>query len=171
MAFIVDQPLPDGECWFRCLTNKDHVTSMGTVHYQALKGSQFSLSQGKNWTHELSGSVVSLMGSVPEIEAQTHALIADIHRKFVERGQKIPSKIQFVGVASATADELRATAPSLARTDVIYTPIEHSAHADVVTYQTTDETLDPVRHWLKTILRVTYATDLNILISSCGHRV
>jgi hypothetical protein len=146
------------------------VTSAGTVHYQALKGA-FSSSHGKTWAHELSGSVVSLMGSVPEIEAQAHAHIASIHKKFAERGKIIPSKIQFVGVASATTDELRVTAPDRAVIDVIYTPCEHPAHADVVTYQTTDETLEPVRHWLKTILRVTSATDLSLLISSCGHRV
>jgi hypothetical protein len=120
MAFTVDQPLPDGECWFRCLTNKDHVTSAGTVHYQALKR-QFSPSQGKKWAHELSGLVVSLMGGVPQIETHAHARIAEIRKKYVERGQTIPSKIQFVGVASATTDELRATMPDRARTDVIYT--------------------------------------------------
>lgn len=171
MAFTVDQPLPDGECWFRCLTNKDHVTSAGTVHNQALKGA-FSPSHGKKWAHELSGSVVSLMGGVPQIEANAHAHIAEIREKYIERGQTIPSKIQFAGVASATTEELRATVPNRARTDVIYTPLEHHpAHADVVTYQTTSETtLDPVRFWLVTILRVTSATKLSLLVSSCGHR-
>jgi hypothetical protein len=90
---------------------------------------------------------------------------------FLERGQIIPSKIQFVGVASATAAELRATVSDRAKTDVIYTPLEHPAHADVVTYQTTSDTLDPVRDWLMTILRVTYATNLSLLVSSCGEMV
>jgi hypothetical protein len=170
MTFTVDQPLPDGECWFRCLTNTDHVTSAGTVHNQALKGA-FSPSQGKKWAHELSGSVVSLMGGIPQIETHAHARIAEIRKKYIARGQTIPSKIQFAGVASATTGELRATVPDRALTDVIYTPLEHPAHADVVTYQTTTETLDPVRHWLTRILRVTSATNLSLLISSCGHRV
>ena len=170
MAFIVDQPLQDGECWFRCLTNKDHVTSAGTVHYQALKGA-FSTSAEKTWAHELSGSVGSLMGGVSQIEIFARTRIAGIRKNFLERGQIIPSKIQFVGVASATAAELRATVPDRAKTDVIYTPLEHPAHADVVTYQTTNDTLDPVRYWLMTILRVTYATNLSLLISSCGKMV
>jgi hypothetical protein len=170
MAFTVDHPLPDGECWFRCLTNKDHVTSAGTVHYQALKGA-LSASQGKQWAHELSGLVVSLMGGAPQIETHAHAHIAEIRRRYVERGQTIPSKIQFAGVASATTDELRATVPERARTDVIYTPLEHPAHADVVTYQTTDDTLGSVRHWLMTVLRVTSPIDFSLLISSCGLRI
>jgi hypothetical protein len=172
MAFIVDQPLPDGECWFRCLTNTAHVTSAGTVHHSALKGNgAFSPSQGKKWAHELSGSVVSLIGDVPQIETHAHTRIAAIHKKFVEQGKKIPSKIQFAGVASATTDELRAAAPDRARTDVIFTPLEHPAHADVVTYQTTTETLDHVCHWLTEILRVTAVTNLSLLVISCGHRV
>ena len=174
MAFTVDQPLPDGECWFRCLTNKDHVTSAGTVHHAALKGKgAFSPSQGKKWAHELSGSVVSLMGDVPQIETHAHARIAEIRKKLIDKRKPVPRAIQFAGVASATTDELRATAMDRARIDVIYTPLDHNpAHADVVTYQTTSETsLDPVRYWLVTILRVTSATELSLLVSSCGHRV
>jgi hypothetical protein len=170
MAFIVDQPLQDGECWFRCLTNTGHVTSAGTIHHSALR-SQFSPSQGKQWAHELSGLVVSLMGDVPQIETHAHARIAAIRKKFIDKGKPLPSAIQFVGVASATAAELRATAPDCAKTDVIYTPLEHPAHADVVTYQTTSDTLEPVRDWLMTILRVTYATNLSLLVSSCGEMV
>ena len=172
MAFSIDQPLPDGECWFRCLTNTGHVTSAGTIHHSALKG-QFSPSQGKQWAHELSGLVVSLMGDVPQIETHAHARIAEIRKKLIDKGKPVPHAIQFAGVASATTDELRATAPDRARTDVVYTPLDHNpAHADVVTYQTTSETtLDPVRYWLVTILRVTPATELSLLVSSCGHRV
>ena len=123
------------------------------------------------WAHELSGLVVSLMGGIPQIETHAHARIAAIHKKLSEQGKEIPRKIQFAGVASATTDELRATAPDRARTDVIYTPLEHPAHADVVTYQTTTETLDAVRHWLTAILRVTSVTNLSLLASSCGHRI
>jgi hypothetical protein len=173
MAFIVDQPLPDGECWFRCLTNMDHVTSAGTVHHAALKGKgAFSPSQGKKWAHELSGSVVSLMGGVSQIETNAHARIAEIRKKLMDEGKPVPRAIQFAGIASATAAELRATALDRARTDVVYTPLDHNpAHADVVTYQTTSDTLDPVRDWLMTILRVTYATNLSLLVSSCGKMV
>jgi hypothetical protein len=169
MTFPVAQPLPDGECWFRCVTNTGHVTSAGTIHHSALKG-QFSPSHGKQWAHELSGLVVSLMGDVPQIETHAHARIAGIRQKFIDKGKPIPRAIQFAGVASATTDELRARVPDRARTDVIYTPLEHPAHADVVTYQTTSEPLDTVRDWLMTILRVTSATNLSLLVSSCGYR-
>jgi hypothetical protein len=168
MAFIEDHPIPDQECWFRILTNTDHVTSSGTLHYQALKGTQFSQSHGKPWAHELSGLVVSLMGGIPDIERRGESRIASIHNNLTAQGKKIPSKIHFIGVASAGATELRAIPSGLPQTDVVYTPINDPAHADVVTYQTTDATLDPVRNWLLTVLRVTPSTNLALLVSSCG---
>jgi hypothetical protein len=57
-ALLKDQPLHDDASWFRTLTNEDHLTRAGTLHYQALKGAQFSPADpGMPWDHELSGTL------------------------------------------------------------------------------------------------------------------
>lgn len=33
----VDEALPDGECWFRPLTNTTHITNKGPIHGSSLR--------------------------------------------------------------------------------------------------------------------------------------
>jgi hypothetical protein len=74
----IDQPLPDEACWFRFVTNSDHVTSDQTLHYQALKGAQFSASTGKPWQHELSGAVVGKPDSASGIEQKPESIQSEM---------------------------------------------------------------------------------------------
>ena len=101
--------VPDHECWYRLLTNSDHVTRDGTVHYQALKRSAFKPPDQKPWAHELSGRLVSLAG---DVIGEAEARVAKIRRTLTQRNKSVPSKIRFAGVACATASELRATTES-----------------------------------------------------------
>jgi hypothetical protein len=159
--------VPDCECWYRVLTNKDHVTKDGRVHNQALKSRAFIQSTNRPWAHELSGRLSSLVQNI-EKEAQEAAESA--RRGFVDRGLPVPSKVCFSGVACARAVELRASQDVNLPTDVVYTPLStDNAHADFVTYATvSDDDLHPVRAWLKGNLRVIRPEDIGASIASCG---
>ena len=121
----------------------------------------------KPWAHELSGRLTSLVG---DIVGEAEAQVTKIREAFTRRNKPVPSKIQFAGVACATASELRATTMPVITTDVVYSPLHaDAAHANFVTYQTIlNEDLDPVRDWLKETLRVVEPQDINARITSCG---
>jgi hypothetical protein len=169
-ALLKDQPLHDDACWFRILTNEDHLTRAGTLHYQALKGPQFGTADPcMPWDHELSGRALCLAGDASQIEADGKARIEAIKVKFAATGRGLPSKIKFVAVASATAIEVRHSF-GVVRSDTAYTPNgSDNAHSDLVTFGTSsDADVDVVRSWLQTNLRITKANNLRVLISSCG---
>ncbi|WP_154073518.1 hypothetical protein [Bradyrhizobium erythrophlei] len=152
------------------MTNEDHLTRGGTLHYQALKGGQFGPAEpGMKWDHELSGRALCLAGDASKIEADGNARIESIKKKFALRGKGLPSKIKFVAVASATAREVRYNFGNIL-SDTAFTPnIDDQAHSDLVTYGTSsDNDVDVVRHWLQTKLRITKANNLQVLVSSCG---
>lgn len=166
----VDQPLHDDACWFRTITNEDHVTKAGTLHYQALKGAQFGPADPRMpWDHELSGRTLCLAGDVAQIDADAASRIQTIKNNYAAKGLTAPSKIKFVGVASASAIEIRNSFGTV-KSDTAYTPnVADIAHSDLVTFGTTsDSDVDQVRSWLQTKLRVTKAANLNALVSSCG---
>lgn len=163
-----DDSVPAHECWYRVLTNSSHITRDGTVHYQALKRQAFRPPKDqKPWAHELSGRLVSL---VDDIVGEAEAQIVKIHENFTRKNKHVPSKIRFVGIACATAAEVRAVVLPAITIDVVYSPLsKDTAHANIVTYQTaSDEDLDPVRDWLRETLRVIEPQDINTRITSCG---
>lgn len=169
-ALAEDESVPDAACWFRVLTNADHVTSDGTLHYQALKKRAFShASEAKGWAHELSGRLTCLAGDPTAIASEAATLIRHIHQRFIDRGDPVPSKIGFVGVACARAKEIREPNCEVG-TDVVYTPKpQDQAHSDVVTFETEgDADLEPLRLMLKEVLRVVAADEIEGLVTSCG---
>jgi hypothetical protein len=171
LNLIADEPVPDGECWYTVLTNSDFITSDGTLHTQALKGKRISQAIGKQWSHELSGRLVSLAGDVAAITADAEDRVANARQNFINKGAKVPSKIKFVGVACAKAVEVRTPVPNRPEMDVVFTPDYpyDPAHSDVVTYgTTTHEDVDPAREWLRRTLRIVRLQDLDNLIASCG---
>jgi hypothetical protein len=163
-------PLPDQECWFRPLTNEDHRTKDNTVHHQALKKRAFLPAVQKAWSHELSGRVVSRAGMAVDITNDAEARVTRARQGFVDRGQSVPSKLKFVGLACATAIELRSNHVGIAPIGIIYTPLPaDSAHSDFVTYNTvTDADCDPARDWLIKKLRVVQPPNVSDLLRSCG---
>jgi hypothetical protein len=162
----IDQPLPDEACWFRFVTNSAHVTSDRTLHYQALKGAQFSPSIGKLWQHELSGAVVGKPDSADQIRDQAEARINSIKQGFANRGQAVPSKVRFMGVACATASKLRAKIAGI-DANTAYTPDPNNlAHTDVVTFSSTnDASIDPVRYWLMKKLKIILPAQIEQIIA------
>src|ERR1035437_7214331 len=105
-SFAADDPVPDGNCWFRVLINKKYVTDDGTLAYHALQGpGAFSEPDdvNKTWTQELSGRIVSIAGTEADITAEATKRVANIRQR-----QKKPSKhLVFAGVASGHTHELR----------------------------------------------------------------
>jgi hypothetical protein len=175
---VIDQPLPDGECWIRVVTNTDHITPSRTVHYQAFKGKAFAASDpGKSWAHELSGRVVSRAGSAAEIVADGERRVENARENLRRANKPVPSKISFVGVMCARATQLRAFPEGKVRTDVLFTPIiepafgEDPAHSDVVTYNTNEDAdIDSVRNWLMKTVRVIETNDIAGKIESLTGR-
>lgn len=167
MPPVANTPVPDGDCWFRVLTNKDHATSDGTVHYQALKGGVFRASVGRAWTHELSGRIASEAGAHDDVADAAEAQVGAVRQKYLNRGEPVPSKIMFRGIAVATTQELR---NAQLATDVMYTPrTEDAAHTDFVTYNTvTNEDIDPSREFLRKTLRVISPSELRQRLPVCG---
>jgi hypothetical protein len=121
------------------------------------------------WDHELSGRALCLAGDASQIEADGEARIQAIKAKYSANGKTAPSKIKFVGVASATAIEVRINF-GVVRSDTAFTPNGNdNAHSDLITFGTTsDADVDEVRSWLQTKLRITKANNLHVLISTCG---
>ena len=172
---MADGPVAGNECWFRVVTNEDHITRDRTLHYQALKGKQFCPSLGKKWSHELSGRIVSLAGDKASIERQARSFIQDVRNRYQANnpGKKVPDKFIFAGVACRRVADLRS--PSLRRltSDVVYTPEPADcAHSDIVLYGAKqDADVNPIRDWLRGALRVITPSQLNLLVSSCGEAV
>jgi hypothetical protein len=166
-VLTVDKPLPDGERWFRVLTNRDHITKDGTLHYQAIKKQFQPSDDGKPWAHELSGRVVSEAGDIKAIIADAEGRIEQICEKYRQRGERVPSKIGFVGVAYRSAEHLRASIGNVI-VDVLFTPGDDPAHADTVTYGTASEDdLDSVRAHLVKTLRIIERKEIDRLLGSC----
>jgi hypothetical protein len=166
-------PVPGDECWYTVLTNSDHVTGDGTLHYQAVKGNRFKAAVNKSWAHELSGRLVSLAGDAAAIADDARNRLANVRQGYVSRGERIPSKIVLIGVACAKAVEITTAPANVPRLEIVYTPLPHdTAHSDIVTYQTaTKDDLDPVRFWLMRRLHVVREPDFPTLITSCGSTV
>jgi hypothetical protein len=160
--------VPDDECWFRILTNTDHVTSSNTVHYQALKKAAFKPSVDKPWSHEFSGRLASLAGCSDGIVESAEQRVAATRQRFSDNGKPVPSKIVFCGLAVAMAAELRDC--STVKTDVVYTPLDDDgAHSDFVTfYTTTDEEVEPARKLLMDTLRVIQPSEVATRLPDCG---
>src|SRR5579872_1000111 len=92
-------PVPDGECWYKVLTNKRHITTDG-ISPQAFKGNAIAVVVGKPWTHEMSGRIVSLAGNQTAIEADAHARVTDTQTKYAaSHNGVVASNIIFAGVA------------------------------------------------------------------------
>src|ERR1051326_7734314 len=156
--FTEGTPIPGEECWYTVLTNERHITSSGTVHSQALKGRRIAPVQGKAWSHELSGRIVSLSGDVAAIEADARGRCANTQANYARTHNGVAaSNIVFAGVACAEAAELRTTIRGALRVDVVYTPQPptDNAHSDVAVFNAAnnDSDIEAVRDWLLRKLR------------------
>jgi hypothetical protein len=144
MAPSDGDPAPDGDIWFRVVTNEKHITR-GRIHHSAFKGNAIaSPGQTKNrpWARELSGRLRSLAGDV-EQEAITFC------REMTAQGggEKL-----FHGVMYARVPKLKLTYEHdhAIKTAVYFTPLGRDpAHSDFVFSKPwpNDEN-DRMIHWL-----------------------
>jgi hypothetical protein len=164
-------PVPDKCCWYRTITNSDHVTNDGVLSLQALKGKgAFSPTNVPGYSHELSGELVCLSREpVAHVAAKCLDRVEAIRRKLQQAGKPVPSKIGFMGVACANAGELRVHIAPNVPTNVFYTPINGDLHSDFVVDASTDATLDLTRAELTRRLRVVNPDHLANALGTCAN--
>ncbi len=162
-------PVGDAECWFRTIVNREHVDKKGMLVIQAFKGRAFAITQIAGFAHELSGQLVSQVGDLKRIDAEDNARVISVQEKWKAQHGKLPSWSQYMGVACASAAELRPHMGPNIRSDVYFTPITGSdeAHSDFVVSAAETE-LDKVRAELVKRLRVVAPSDVVTRLANCG---
>jgi hypothetical protein len=169
-TFEVDNPLPDGACWFRIITNSKHITRDKTLHPQALKRGQFTPpSPPKAWSHELSGAARCFFSTAPELEQYCENFVRGIRDRLIASGKPVPSAVKFAGAICRDASDLRFQVGNT-RADTAHTPYDHDpAHADFVSFGTTDDlSLVPVELELRKRLRLIFPAEVQMLVSDCA---
>ena len=166
MTLVAGSPVPDDEVWFRVLVNRRHLTREGTLHANALKGSAFTRSSFPGAAYELSGRLRSLAGTAAQLVTDGVTRAEGARQSFRDRGQPVPSDLEFCGIATAECRSLKFASIGTSRTAVIYTPIsapnpdEDIAHADLVIIGPPDDiVLADVRTRLRVILQVSRPQD------------
>jgi hypothetical protein len=137
------EPADEADIWLRNITDKKHIRSDGKLRNNVFTGKAIAQgNEARSWAHELSGRLLSLTNDF-EAEGQQYCK---------NRGRT------FMGVMYASVQSLRAAVDGI-RTDVYYTPIESvdQAHADFVTFGSTDESLFRIRDWLQETVMVALA--------------
>lgn len=157
-CLVAGEALPDREVWLRELTNRDFLKRDGTVHRQALKAPAIGSSEGRDWSHELSGRARSAAG---DIEAHACVSVERARAGFESRGLPVPSKVTFVGVAYAAASQLRKSEDL--KLDAIYTPNNDTAHSDFVIYNGQDVQVEQVIEFLQKTLKTAPSGNLKPL--------
>jgi hypothetical protein len=172
--------VPGDENWFRVLVFETFINS-DRVAEGALKKGAIRDSQNRGWQHELSGRRSSLAGGANEIDGDAVGYIAIARQQKEREGTRPSPEFGYRGIAYATAGELRGDITADIQADVIHTPIENpdpfqdEAHADFVTFNSTDDHFDEIITWLQTKLKISrpfnahpFAAGPNISASGTG---
>ncbi len=124
------KPAHKADVWYRILTHKDNAKN-GKVHHSAFTGKNvFTLRETAPMGTDLSGRLLSYSGSCKDIKTFGEARAKEIADKVEAKLGKVPSYIRFVGVAAASACELRKWADLPC--DAIYEPEpKDTAHANL----------------------------------------
>jgi len=155
-------PLYDGDpadpydVWTRVLT-ADYWRADGTLHNGAFSGKHVitSASEGRPWSHELSGSLLSL---VDNLRRESEEFCAKLGK-------------QFHGIMYQTVENLRTDGTGYPKqspfpTDVRYTPLNgKTAHADLVTFKTGQEDRKEIRDWLQEMIQAVRSEKLPAVCS------
>ncbi|MES2751860.1 MAG: hypothetical protein V4661_10865 [Pseudomonadota bacterium] len=119
----------------------------------------------------MSGRSLSLTNDV----AADGSAFVEVIRQLLKDPSKPSKTFGFVGVAYSSPTDLRAEiGPRKIKSDVIHTPIAapdpfaSPAHADFVTFGSTDADLDEIRTWLQERLKVLRAASLGQIARLCG---
>lgn len=141
-------PASDDDTWFRVITDEEYLRADGRLKNRAFTGKAIAPPKGeREWQHELSGRLLSFALNV-ETEA----------KEFCTSVQK-----DFAGVMYSAVAALR-FAIGKVTTDVRYTPLESDkAHADFVSFKSTEEDLPAIRDKLQELVRALKPTQLGSL--------
>ncbi|MBP1297568.1 hypothetical protein ACVL91_009666 [Bradyrhizobium elkanii] len=158
-----------GDCWFRFIIDSRWITEDEILSEQALKRGSIGEANGRPWNHEVSGRLNSMTA---DVQADGEAFVAAIVSG-LQNPQKRPKHLCFAGVAFNSPKNL-ATQIGNIRTGVFHTPIDlpdrfaSPAHADFVTFGSSDHDLDAIRTWLQENLKVLKAAQLSKMPSVCS---
>lgn len=131
------------DVWMRVLTNPRHVTKSGKVHNKAFSGKAIAPpTKSKPWSLELSGRLLSF---TKDVERESAAFCATPPRQY--------SGVMYQQVGPIRSDG--SSGDPSCRIDVIFTPNEDEAHADVVAYDLPETDKYVLRDWLQEL--VSYA--------------
>lgn len=127
MSLSDGDPAPDGDIWFRIVTQQDHI-KRGRVHHSAWGGnaiSEPSPEKARPWSREASGRLRSRAGSLENIERD-----ANVFCQTALGGSKT-----FYGVIYARVADAKLSFESILTTDIHFTPLtSDTAHADLTFY-------------------------------------
>jgi hypothetical protein len=131
------------DTWIRIVTNKKYLKADGTVTSNAFGGNAIARPrEPRPWSIEFSGGLLSM--------------VADLH---AYGGRFGPEK--FVGYLFQEVPTLR---NEDRRTDVVYTPNDDTAHADVVSFRPfSPEERFALRDWLQDCIQCVRADNLEAL--------
>jgi hypothetical protein len=136
MTLKPGQPANPADVWMRVLTNPQHVTRDGKVHNKAFTGKAIAPpTEQKPYSLEFSGRLLSL---ITDVEKESAAFCT-------------PPR-QYSGVMYQYVEKIRNDGTSghpPCPFNVIYTPNNDAAHADVVAYGPTVESKYVLRDWLQ----------------------
>lgn len=140
---------PDGDVWFRIVTQKDHIVR-GRVHHGAFGGNAISAPKSQRpWSRELSGRLRSLAGTLEDLRLVAEAYCA-------EQSAKGQGKKEFVGVFYVRARDAKLTFENIA-SSVRFTPRDgDAAHADFTVHPwigPTKEDRERFNIWLTDVLQ------------------
>jgi hypothetical protein len=136
MALKPGQPAHQADVWMRVVTNAQHVTRAGKVHNKAFSGKAIAPpTEQKPYSLQFSGRLLSL---TKDVERESTAFCT-------------PPR-QYIGVMYSYVEKIRNDGTSghpPCAFDVIYTPNDDTAHADVVAYGPTVDNKYVLRDWLQ----------------------
>jgi hypothetical protein len=152
MAVKAGEPADATDVWLRVITENKYWKPNGTLHNSAFGGKAISPPDAtKSWTLELSGRLLSLAK-----DAEKEG------REFCR-----PPR-EFAGLMFQTVENLRSDGNGLlkganCKTDVIFSPNNDPAHADIVAYGPTAENKFVIRDWLQDMIQFFKADNCSVI--------
>jgi hypothetical protein len=119
-------PAPDGDIWFRIITQERYIKKNGRIHHSAFGGKAISRpapEKRRPWSRELSGRLRSYAGYLEDIRCEAIA--------FCERISTAGGKKTFSGIIYARVADAKLAWETIT-TGVHFTPLDNDkAHADL----------------------------------------
>jgi hypothetical protein len=145
----------DADVWCRSVTNTSHVKKGKVHHAEFKKWLSPPEDRWSTWKLELSGRLLSLVGS---IAADANRRLELQKQRLEASGKPFPACFQYVGTLHAVVSKVRVC--STIDCDVLWRPNEDEAHANIVVYDKDENEILTVSDFLLDLLTWTPAADV-----------